>query len=287
MEGCPSGQREQTVNLPAHAFEGSNPSPSTIHPNPRAEPNVDRVREARSGRETPSPTHRAKRPGPRPPVRASAYAGIAQRLEHRPSKPRVAGSNPVSRSIIRMVNPAALPAGTIRADPVPGPVPPGTRGHDPPPRASVFLTSACQPGAGPFAARGSHPQRSPSQGLGVRNAVDPGRREPRGGPGSAFTPGNARPSRRAVRNGGPENLASHYFSVVSGLTDGASVTRFPDSHNTPRRLPQAEVASGVVCLFRTHPGSLFEPPETTARTTHLALHPSSAVRWDGRGRAPT
>ena len=29
VEGCPSGQREQTVNLPAHAFEGSNPSPST------------------------------------------------------------------------------------------------------------------------------------------------------------------------------------------------------------------------------------------------------------------
>ena len=30
MERCPSGQREQTVNLPAHAFEGSNPSLSTI-----------------------------------------------------------------------------------------------------------------------------------------------------------------------------------------------------------------------------------------------------------------
>src|SRR5262245_27779798 len=29
LEGCPSGQREQTVNLPADAFEGSNPSPST------------------------------------------------------------------------------------------------------------------------------------------------------------------------------------------------------------------------------------------------------------------
>ena len=28
--GCPSGQREQTVNLPADAFEGSNPSPTTI-----------------------------------------------------------------------------------------------------------------------------------------------------------------------------------------------------------------------------------------------------------------
>src|SRR5205823_11025640 len=26
--GYPSGQREQTVNLPAHAFEGSNPSPT-------------------------------------------------------------------------------------------------------------------------------------------------------------------------------------------------------------------------------------------------------------------
>ena len=30
MEGCPSGQREQTVNLPALAFEGSNPSPPPL-----------------------------------------------------------------------------------------------------------------------------------------------------------------------------------------------------------------------------------------------------------------
>ena len=28
--GYPSGQREQTVNLPAHAFEGSNPSPTMV-----------------------------------------------------------------------------------------------------------------------------------------------------------------------------------------------------------------------------------------------------------------
>ena len=28
-EGCPSGQREQAVNLPAYAFGGSNPPPST------------------------------------------------------------------------------------------------------------------------------------------------------------------------------------------------------------------------------------------------------------------
>ena len=27
---CPSGQREQTVNLPVHAFEGSNPSRPTL-----------------------------------------------------------------------------------------------------------------------------------------------------------------------------------------------------------------------------------------------------------------
>ena len=27
---CPSGQREQTVNLPAYAFEGSNPSLPTV-----------------------------------------------------------------------------------------------------------------------------------------------------------------------------------------------------------------------------------------------------------------
>ena len=30
LERCPSGQREQTVNLPAYAFEGSNPSLSTL-----------------------------------------------------------------------------------------------------------------------------------------------------------------------------------------------------------------------------------------------------------------
>lgn len=29
LEGWPSGQRQQTVNLPAYAFVGSNPTPST------------------------------------------------------------------------------------------------------------------------------------------------------------------------------------------------------------------------------------------------------------------
>jgi hypothetical protein len=30
VEGWPSGQRQQTVNLPAYAYVGSNPTPSTI-----------------------------------------------------------------------------------------------------------------------------------------------------------------------------------------------------------------------------------------------------------------
>ena len=66
VERFPSGQREQTVNLPAYAFEGSNPSLSTTR------------REAGNER--------------------GSRAGIAQLVEHQPSKLRVAGSSPVSRS---------------------------------------------------------------------------------------------------------------------------------------------------------------------------------------------
>ena len=56
---------EQTVNLPAYAFEGSNPSLSTIN--------------LRRGK--------------------NSQAGIAHLVEHQPSKLRVAGSSPVPRSI--------------------------------------------------------------------------------------------------------------------------------------------------------------------------------------------
>jgi hypothetical protein len=63
--GYPSGQREQTVNLPAHAFEGSNPSP------------------------TMRPVRRVER---------CEIAGVAQLVERKPSKLDVAGSSPVSRS---------------------------------------------------------------------------------------------------------------------------------------------------------------------------------------------
>ena len=60
-EGCPSGQREQTVNLPAIAYGGSNPPPSTMQP-------------------------------------ASFFAGLAQLVERQLSKLNVVGSNPSSRS---------------------------------------------------------------------------------------------------------------------------------------------------------------------------------------------
>ena len=62
-EGCPSGQREQAVNLPAYAYSGSNPLPST------------------------------KRAG-------TNAAGVAQLVERQLSKLNVAGSNPVSRSTL-------------------------------------------------------------------------------------------------------------------------------------------------------------------------------------------
>ena len=62
-ERCPSGQREQTVNLPAYAYVGSNPALSTKL------------------------------------IWSKLLAGVAQLVEHQPSKLRAASSNLVSRSI--------------------------------------------------------------------------------------------------------------------------------------------------------------------------------------------
>ena len=73
--GYPSGQREQTVNLPAHAFEGSNPSP-TIN------------REGRTNEEAAGGRNKGR----------MRIAGVAQLVERKPSKLDVAGSSPVSRS---------------------------------------------------------------------------------------------------------------------------------------------------------------------------------------------
>jgi len=90
-EGCPSGQREQAVNLPAHAYVGSNPTPSTI------------VNAARTARGT-KPGMSNPRRGLRLP-RSSAgeaqttfSAGVTQLVESQFSKLKVDGSSPFSRS---------------------------------------------------------------------------------------------------------------------------------------------------------------------------------------------
>ena len=76
-EGCPSGQREQAVNLPAHAYVGSNPTPSTIQ---------NRARTARG----PLPGMHSPRRG----LRLSlTSAGVAQLVEPQFSKLMVDGSS--------------------------------------------------------------------------------------------------------------------------------------------------------------------------------------------------
>ena len=81
-EGCPSGQREQAVNLPAHAYVGSNPTPSTIF--------------------NPARTARGPQPGMLNPRRGlrllTDSAGVAQLVESQFSKLIVEGSSPFSRS---------------------------------------------------------------------------------------------------------------------------------------------------------------------------------------------
>ncbi len=68
--GCPSGQREQAVNLPAYAYVGSNPTPTT----------------AASDCGTVARKH-------------DIIAGVTQLVECQPSKLNVASSNLVSRSV--------------------------------------------------------------------------------------------------------------------------------------------------------------------------------------------
>ena len=82
--GYPSGQREQTVNLPAYAFEGSNPSP-TIGVRFDVE---DRGEQGN--------------------------AGVAQLVERKPSKLDVAGSSPVSRSGESPLGGGQLMCGAVR-----------------------------------------------------------------------------------------------------------------------------------------------------------------------------
>ena len=85
----PSGQRGQTVNLLAYAFGGSNPPLPTI-----VATGVSTARTVgRAGR-------RAFRRAPLACGAGSALCGNSSAVERQPSKLGVAGSNPVSRSIV-------------------------------------------------------------------------------------------------------------------------------------------------------------------------------------------
>ena len=80
---CPSGQREQTVNLPAYAFGGSNPSLPT-------------VRECSSMVE-PQPSKLVMSVRSRSLARVAC---VAQSVEHFLGKEEVTGSSPVVGSLI-------------------------------------------------------------------------------------------------------------------------------------------------------------------------------------------
>jgi hypothetical protein len=120
-EGCPSGQREQAVNLPAHAYVGSNPTPSTssgvsvaqaVTRPSRASSRARRPRRFLAGLgvsvapidlffQDPA-GRRGGAVAPRVAYghrRSSDPAGVAQLVEHQPSKLNVVGSSPISRSL--------------------------------------------------------------------------------------------------------------------------------------------------------------------------------------------
>ncbi len=83
-ESCPSGQREQAVNLPDLSYAGSNPALSTSAPRLPAGTNRRGSRSTVLGRER----GRAM----------TSFAGVAQLVERQPSKLNVEGSSPFSRS---------------------------------------------------------------------------------------------------------------------------------------------------------------------------------------------
>ena len=85
-ESCPSGQREQAVNLPDLSYAGSNPALSTKRFRLAAGTNRGALRSMVLGRGRGA---------------MSAFAGVAQLVERQPSKLNVEGSSPFSRSASR------------------------------------------------------------------------------------------------------------------------------------------------------------------------------------------
>ncbi len=84
-ESCPSGQREQAVNLPDLSYAGSNPALSTSTPRLPAGTNRSGFCFTALGRGR----SRAM----------TSFAGVAQLVERQPSKLNVEGSSPFSRSM--------------------------------------------------------------------------------------------------------------------------------------------------------------------------------------------
>ena len=118
-ESCPSGQREQAVNLPDLSYAGSNPALSTSARRGRASVSISCLGELSS------PSAEVNSAEPPPQVSGSlprnsanetsgtkpsgfgftglghaAFAGVAQLVERQPSKLNVEGSSPFSRSIL-------------------------------------------------------------------------------------------------------------------------------------------------------------------------------------------
>jgi hypothetical protein len=95
-ESCPSGQREQAVNLPAYAYAGSNPALSTLIPSRGAPQVFGSLARSLPGMR-PGTNHRVGR-STKPVRRVSRPAGVAQLVERQPSKLNVESSSLFSRS---------------------------------------------------------------------------------------------------------------------------------------------------------------------------------------------
>ncbi len=119
-EGCPSGQREQAVNLPAHAYVGSNPTPSTpsLHP-------VSGGGVGSSVLGSPAPPRGIHFRGAPPQVLVARHqnsrpssarfsAGVTQLVESQFSKLKVDGSSPFSRSDFSCVSRLSYRHATLR-----------------------------------------------------------------------------------------------------------------------------------------------------------------------------